>query len=145
MERLKAWHDEKRKELTVKVTAVVETTTIASQPTPRQRNTATSRQLDALPSERTNQVEAGNATGLLTAKWSCKSKACRGYSGLCFYAARDDPSFHLPIYPRALTAWAEAIIDGKLTVDEPSSLIQQQMQMQKDRNEGSKKGRQIER
>lgn len=110
MDRLKAWHADGRKELTIKVIASVFDTTVTTNTmpargivAPRQGATATSRQLAALPLDL-------DTTTLLTQRWACKSKACPNYTGgLCFYAVRDDPTFHLPVYPSILTAWAKAI------------------------------------
>lgn len=108
----------------------------ASQPqgsqAPRPRNTAINRALAALPMQREELEATGNNATEITERWACRSRACINHGrGLCYYAGRDDASYHVPIISAVLTAWSEAIRDGECTAEEPRPQMIQNMFMAK--------------
>jgi hypothetical protein len=110
-------------------------TPVASQvvpPTPRVRSSATSRALAAMASDQETLESIGNYVGAITERWTCSQKACKYYTkGLCFWAARDDATYHYPIISSVLAAWSEKIRDGELTAAEPSLIMLSQIAIAK--------------
>jgi hypothetical protein len=133
------WHSEGRKGLRLVITAIADEpapeTPVASQvvpPTPRVRSSATSRALAAMASDQETLESIGNYAGAITERWTCSQKACKYYAkGLCFWAVRDDATYHYPIISSVLAAWSEKIRDGELTAAEPSLIMLSQMAIAK--------------
>jgi hypothetical protein len=133
------WHSEGRKGLRLVVTAITDeptpVTPVASQvvlPTPRVRSSATSRALAAMASDQETLERIGNYAGAITERWTCSQKACKYYAkGLCFWAVRNDATYHYPIISSVLAAWSEKIRDGELTATEPSLIMLSQMAISK--------------
>ncbi|KAK6442791.1 hypothetical protein LTR95_000950 [Oleoguttula sp. CCFEE 5521] len=62
------------------------------------------------------------------------SHGCNDYSHLSYWGVRDSRDYHFTIYASILTQWGQAIRDGSLSADAPSSGMVQQMGMEKWRN-----------
>jgi hypothetical protein len=140
---LQEWHAEGKRHLTLKahafvrdftmadVTASAASTTPAASATPTStqatttaptpRNTATNRQLAAAPAEREVMEVGGNWASEITARWTCTQRSCAFHNkGCCYWTGSDSATYHVPIIPAVLTAWAEGVRDKKLTAAAPS-------------------------
>jgi hypothetical protein len=108
---------------------------------PRPRDTATNRQLEAMPAERAELQAAGNHSGKITDLWKCTSGACGNKGKQCYWTIRNEAPYHFPITRPVLLAWAEGLRDESLTEKQPSVAMLGQMVAAKQLLEGSPRRR----
>jgi hypothetical protein len=104
---------------------------VRPQATPRPRNTATNRQLEAMPAEVADLQGGGNWSSKIIETWTCTAGGCDNEGKLCYFAGPDLAVNHAPIIRPVLAAWSDAIRLGLRTEVEPSPEMHSQMMIAK--------------
>jgi hypothetical protein len=96
--------------------------------TPRIRQTATNRQLSALPGELQAEAATGNSGFEISSLWVCRQKHF-GSRGLCWVkgdgteGAQNNVNNHFPVSGEMMRKWAASVADGESTVETPGPNI----------------------